>query len=108
MTGSPDHRNEEEAAMDEKSPEAASPKVTIRNVTRSSLSFQVPGESIRLMPGQSVEVHRVYLETAELKTLCDQGAVTEIEPRAATSAAPTEGDAEAASDPARRAGPRKR
>jgi hypothetical protein len=93
--------------MDEKAPEDP-PKVTIRNVTRSSLSFQVPGESIRLPPGQSVEVHKAYLETAELKTLCQQGAVTEVEPRPAAKAAADEGDKESGSEPARRTGPRKR
>jgi hypothetical protein len=93
--------------MAEKAPEDP-PKVTIRNVTRSSLSFQVPGESIRLMPGESMDVYKAYLGTTELKTLCQQGAVTEVEPRPPARAAADEGDTESGSEPARRTGPRKR
>jgi hypothetical protein len=107
MAGNPDHGNEEEAEMDEK-PREDPPKVTIRNVTRSSLSFQVPGESIRLMPGHSMEVYKAYLGTAELKTLCQQGAITEVEPRPPAKAAAEDGDTKPGSEPARRTGPRKR
>ncbi|HKC13052.1 MAG TPA: hypothetical protein VKI41_13545 [Vicinamibacteria bacterium] len=83
--------------MDEKAP-----KATIRNVTRTSLNIQLPGESIRLRPGEAVEVHEAYLETAELKTLRQQGAVAEIEPRPPAKAATDEGETESGSEPARR------
>jgi len=93
--------------MDENTSEAPR-KVRIRNVTRSSLSFQVPGESIRLGPGQSVEVHKAYLGTTELKTLCLQGAVIEVELRPIAKAAADEGDTEPSSEHVRRSGSRKR
>jgi hypothetical protein len=108
MTRDLDHRSEEEAEMDDQDLRATPAKVTIRNVTRSSLSFRVPGESIHLLPGQSVDVHKAYLETTELKTLCKDGAVTQIEPRPPAKPAAGEGDTEAAGEPARRTGPRKR
>ena len=94
--------------MDDQDTQVAPSKVTIRNATRSSLSFRVPGESIRLLPGQSVDVHKAYLETTELRTLCRDGAVTQVEPRPPAKAAAGEGDTEAAGEPARRPGPRKR
>jgi hypothetical protein len=108
MSRGPDHRSEEEAEMDDQDPRVAPSKVTIRNATRSSLSFRVPGESIHLLPGQSVDVHKAYLETTELKTLCKDGAVTQIEPRPPAKAAAGEGDTDAAGEPTRRSGPRKR
>ncbi len=94
--------------MDEKAPATATSKVTIRNVTRSSLSFQVPGESIRLQPGQSLEVHEAYLETTELKTLCKQGTITKLESRAPDKTPTGEAEAEPDSEHTRRTGPRKR
>lgn len=87
--------------MDDKAPEAPA-RATIRNVTRTSLNIQLPGTSIRLRPGEAVEVHEAYLETAELKTLRQQGAVAEIEPRPPATAGADEGETESGSEPARR------
>src|SRR6185503_6493443 len=54
----------------------------IWNTTRSSLHFQVPGRSVRLAPGQSMEIDKAYLGTSELQVLCDRGAVRRSEPSA--------------------------
>jgi hypothetical protein len=49
--------------------------VRIRNATSNSLSFRLPGRSIHLAPGDSLDVPKAYLETDELKALHRQGAV---------------------------------
>lgn len=49
--------------------------VKVRNVTRNSLNFRIPGQSIYLLPGQAVSVPRCDLDTHELEALCRQGAV---------------------------------
>lgn len=49
--------------------------VKVRNVTRNSLSFRIPGQSIYLLPGQAVSVPRCDLDTHELEALCRQGTV---------------------------------
>ncbi len=74
---------------DEKSVEPGMDEVKIRNTTRSSVSFRVPGRSIHLRPGQTTEVPRPYLESAELGALRRQGAVIETGGDPAPPRAPT-------------------
>ena len=66
--------------MTERDAEAKLATTKIRNATRTTLTFQVPGRSIRLMPGKTTDVPRAYLETVELQVLCRQGAVHLVEP----------------------------
>ncbi len=95
--------------MADKVPEEEVPKVTIRNVTRSSLSIHVPGECVRLQPGQTAQVHEAYLDTAELRTLCRQGAVVSMAAPATTRTdAEAEGSTGGERETARRTGPRRR
>jgi hypothetical protein len=61
--------------------------VRIKNTTRAPLSFQVPGRSIHLLPGQSAEVAQAHLDTAELGLLCRAGTVIEVAPPAPSQAA---------------------
>ena len=61
----------------EKTVEPTMDAVQIRNTTRTSVTFRVPGRSIHLRPGQTTEVPRPYLETTELGALRRQGAVVE-------------------------------
>jgi hypothetical protein len=104
-----DSSHEEEAEMSERAPEDAPAKVTIRNVTRSALSIQVPGESIRLQPGQFAEVHQAYLDTPELRTLSREGAISRVERRPpAKAGAAEEEDTEPGGGPGRRTSSRKR
>lgn len=44
-------------------------KIEIKNNTRRPLMFRVPGRSIRLSPGGTLEIPRIYLEAQELKKL---------------------------------------
>jgi hypothetical protein len=94
--------------MAERDAEASPGTVRIRNVTRTSLSFQVPGQSIRLMPGQTVDVHKAFLETTELQALCQQGSVRQAEPEAPARPAADEGEKEPGGEPGRRPATRRR
>jgi hypothetical protein len=70
----------------EHAPEAPPTDVGVRNTTRSSLSFRVPGRSIRLAPGAVVGLPSAYLDTDEVKTLLGQRALAQVAaPAAATS-----------------------
>jgi hypothetical protein len=62
--------------------------VTVRNTTRGSLSFRVPGMSLHLLPGQSIEVPAAYLDTDELASLCRQGAIARVKAASAVQPAP--------------------
>src|SRR5262249_54862097 len=49
--------------------------VTLINGTRQSLAFQVPGRPVHLLPGEGVVLPEAYLDTLEVKYLCQQGAL---------------------------------
>lgn len=74
--------------MPELRPDGGAAHVTVRNTTRTSLNFRVPGQSLHLAPGQNHELPKAYLETPELKVLCQQGAVVELEAESALTAPP--------------------
>lgn len=56
--------------------------VKIKNTTRSTVCFRVPGQSIHLLPGQTADVPSSYLDTVELEILRRQGTVTALKPPA--------------------------
>ena len=65
-------------AQDNVSEPNAMESVNIRNNTRNCLSFRVPGQSVLLMPNQTVGLPRKFLDTHELNALIRQGYVFEV------------------------------
>jgi len=49
--------------------------VQLRNVTRQTVSFQVPGRSVQALPGRTVEVPKAYLDVGEVAVLMKRGAL---------------------------------
>ena len=49
--------------------------VYVVNTTRNALGFRVPGRSVTLAPGESVELPRLYMERGEVRLLVKQGAL---------------------------------
>ena len=80
--------------------EAAPEKSAIKNVTRQSLHFHVPGGAMRIQPGEITELPSAYLDIAELQSLLQQGHVVELRRTEAKSA--PEAAAEAGNEDARR------
>lgn len=58
--------------------EAAPQTSAIKNVTRQSLHFHVPGGAIRIQPEEIAEVPSAYLDIAELQSLRRQGQVVVV------------------------------
>lgn len=51
-------------------------KIKIRSNLKRPLMFRIPGETIRLAPGESTEIPEHCLETQELKKLCLQNSLS--------------------------------
>lgn len=62
------------------SEEALGELVNVRNTTRSCLSFRVPGQSVLIMPGQSIDLPINFLYTHELSALARQGSAIAVKP----------------------------
>ena len=72
---------------------SSSNTVTMRNTTRTSLSFRIPGQSVRLSPGSTIELPRSSLDSHEVKALLERSALVPIVAGAASAGAPASGAA---------------
>ena len=61
--------------------------VTLRNTTRTTLRFNLPGSAVNLRPGERVTVVRGHLRTGELKLLFSSGQIAPVVSKLAPSAA---------------------
>jgi len=50
--------------------------LTLRNTARRPITFRVAGKTVRLSPGQRLEVPQAWLGSAELRRFCGAGLVS--------------------------------
>jgi hypothetical protein len=62
--------------------------VQVRNVTRQSVVFQVPGRSVHVRPGGTVDLPNAFLESREAALLLHQGALVRVSAAAPAPTAP--------------------